>query len=95
MRGANTLSLYDWETARLVRRIDIDARNVIWAEAGTLMAVVTADSLFVLKFNREVWKKGLSCVEKVCFGSNICAIGNLLLGSILTHLTIHTHNVFT
>lgn len=54
MRGANTLSLYDWETVRLVRRIDIDARNVVWSEAGTLMAVISADSVFVLKYNREV-----------------------------------------
>lgn len=49
VRGASALSFYDWQTTHLIRRIDIDCRNVYWADNGTLVAIATADSFFVLK----------------------------------------------
>ena len=56
-----------------MRRIDIDARNVLWAENGSMMAVVAADAFFVLKFNREVCRllhmsqPNLSCLPSLAF----------------------------
>ncbi|KAJ2727192.1 Coatomer subunit beta' [Coemansia sp. Benny D115] len=56
VRGAGgTLTLYDWETELVVRRIDVEPTNIFWSESGELFAVVTEDSYFVLRYHREVF----------------------------------------
>ncbi|KAJ2837031.1 Coatomer subunit beta', partial [Coemansia erecta] len=56
VRGAQgTLTLYDWETELVVRRIDVEPKSIFWSESGELFTVVTEDSYFVLRFNREVF----------------------------------------
>lgn len=54
VKDTSSLSFYDWETTTLTRRIDIEAKNVIWSESGEMVAIITATSFFVLKFKREV-----------------------------------------
>ncbi|KAJ1661446.1 Coatomer subunit beta', partial [Coemansia sp. RSA 1694] len=56
VRGAGgTLTLYDWETEQIVRRIDVEAKSIYWSESGELFAVATEDSYFVLRLNREAF----------------------------------------
>ncbi|PVU91568.1 hypothetical protein BB561_004341 [Smittium simulii] len=47
----DTLNIYDWETGKIVRRIDVAAKDVFWSESGELFVVVTDESFFVLRFN--------------------------------------------
>ena len=54
MRAGGSLYLYDWETTKLVRRIDVDAKLVFWSESGEQLAVATDDACYILKFSREV-----------------------------------------
>lgn len=54
IRTASGLSLYDWESFELIRRIDIQAKALYWSEAGHLLAIVTEDSYFLLKFDQSV-----------------------------------------
>ena len=47
--SATGLAFYDWETQELVRRIEIQARQVFWSEGGTCVAIATDDNYFVLR----------------------------------------------
>ncbi|KAJ2613007.1 Coatomer subunit beta' [Coemansia sp. RSA 1365] len=56
VRGkGGTLTLYDWDTELVVRRIDVEPRAIFWSEGGELLAVVTEDSYFVLRYNRDAF----------------------------------------
>ncbi|KAJ1995076.1 Coatomer subunit beta' [Coemansia sp. RSA 1358] len=56
VRGSGgTLTLYDWETELVVRRIDVDAKHIFWSDSGELFAVATEDSYFVLRFDRDAF----------------------------------------
>ena len=46
---------YDWETGAIVRRIDVEARNVYWSGTGNLVAIAGEDSFYVLRFDREAY----------------------------------------
>ena len=54
VRAGGALYFYDWETNKLARRIDVDAKLVFWSENGEFLAIATDDGCFVLKFDREV-----------------------------------------
>ncbi|XP_015115279.1 coatomer subunit beta' [Diachasma alloeum] len=48
------LSFFDWDTLKLVRRIDIQPTHVYWAENASLIALATADQYFILKYHADV-----------------------------------------
>ncbi|XP_066601318.1 coatomer subunit beta'-like [Prorops nasuta] len=47
------LSFYDWDTLKLVRRIDIQPTHVYWAEYASLVALATSDQYFILKYRAD------------------------------------------
>lgn len=51
MRSSTHLCLYDWESLKLIRRVEITCRAVYWADAGDTLAVVSDESFFVLKYS--------------------------------------------
>ncbi|KAI6202597.1 WD40 repeat and Coatomer domain containing protein [Aphelenchoides besseyi] len=55
-RSSSSLCFYDWETAQMVRRIEIAAKHVFWSEDGELCAVISEDSFYILKFNLEIYE---------------------------------------
>ncbi|VDL75043.1 unnamed protein product [Nippostrongylus brasiliensis] len=54
-RSATGLCFYDWETAQLVRRIEIAAKHVYWSDSGEMVAICGEDSFYVLKYNADVF----------------------------------------
>ncbi|XP_043466786.1 coatomer subunit beta' [Leptopilina heterotoma] len=48
------LSFYDWDSLKLVRRIDIQPTHVYWAENASLVALATTDQYFILKYHADV-----------------------------------------
>ncbi|VVT56082.1 uncharacterized protein SAPINGB_P004793 [Magnusiomyces paraingens] len=54
------VSFYDWETGRLVRRVDVDAQQVFWSEAGDLVAITSEDTFYVLKYDRDLFLESLN-----------------------------------
>ncbi|XP_060958893.1 coatomer subunit beta'-1 [Cannabis sativa] len=48
------ICFYDWIECRLIRRIDVNVKNVYWADSGDLVAIVSDSSFYVLKYNRDV-----------------------------------------
>jgi coatomer subunit beta' len=67
------ICFYDWADCRLIRRIDVNVKNVYWADSGDLVTVASDTSFYILKYNylliwmegvqlaRRVWKMPLNC----------------------------------
>ncbi|KAL0973385.1 hypothetical protein UPYG_G00202770 [Umbra pygmaea] len=53
VKSANGLAFYDWENVELVRRIEIQPKNVFWSESGELLCIATEESFFVLRYMAE------------------------------------------
>ncbi|ORZ33589.1 coatomer WD associated region-domain-containing protein [Catenaria anguillulae PL171] len=53
--SAGFVTFYDWETGRVVRRIEAAAKAVHWNEVGDMVALVTDDALYVLRYSVEAW----------------------------------------
>ncbi|CCK70852.1 coatomer subunit beta' KNAG_0F01840 [Huiozyma naganishii CBS 8797] len=62
---------FDWETATLVRRIDIDAKEIVWSENGDLVMLINdkderspdAASAYSLVFNRDTFLDAVNSGE--------------------------------
>lgn len=54
VRSGTALAFYDWETLKLVRRIEIQPRHVFWSENGELVCLATEESYFILKYDSSV-----------------------------------------
>ncbi|KAJ1885162.1 Coatomer subunit beta' [Kickxella alabastrina] len=51
----STLTLFDWETELVVRRIDVEPKSIFWSESGELFTVVTEESYYVLRYSRDTF----------------------------------------
>ncbi|KAJ6787010.1 hypothetical protein PWT90_08401 [Aphanocladium album] len=51
--GQGGISFFDWATGGLVRRIEVEPKQVYWSESGELVAIACEDSFYVLRFSRE------------------------------------------
>ena len=74
VRGQEVVGFFDWNTRKLVRRIEVDPRNVFWSDSGELgriflyglkllTAIVTLaceDTFYVLRFSREAYEAGVA-----------------------------------
>ncbi|KAG1811654.1 coatomer WD associated region-domain-containing protein [Suillus variegatus] len=58
-RGKGFVIFWDWESEDIVRRIDVDAKNIFWSTTGTLVAIVSDDSYYILKFDRDAYNSKL------------------------------------
>eukprot|EP00927_Polykrikos_kofoidii_P056085 TRINITY_DN5026_c0_g1_i1.p1 TRINITY_DN5026_c0_g1~~TRINITY_DN5026_c0_g1_i1.p1 ORF type:complete len:911 (+),score=145.22 TRINITY_DN5026_c0_g1_i1:55-2733(+) len=53
VRGSDFICFYDWTEYRLVRRIDVVPKSVIWSDDGTHVVLVCPDSFYLLKHDTE------------------------------------------
>ncbi|EGN94961.1 hypothetical protein SERLA73DRAFT_76979 [Serpula lacrymans var. lacrymans S7.3] len=58
-RGKGFVLFWDWETGEVVRRIDVDAKNIFWSGTGSLVAITSDDSFYVLRFDRDAYNAKL------------------------------------
>lgn len=70
-RGNGFVMFWDWETGEIVRRIDVDAKQVChfhyphfisslfpkvhWSTSGALVAIIASDSFYILRFDRDAY----------------------------------------
>ncbi|KIM61439.1 hypothetical protein SCLCIDRAFT_121865 [Scleroderma citrinum Foug A] len=54
-RGKGFVVFWDWETGEVVRRIDVEAKNIFWSGTGSLVAIASEDSFYVLRFDRDAY----------------------------------------
>ncbi|KAG0165859.1 Coatomer subunit beta' [Apophysomyces sp. BC1034] len=65
VRSNSFLNFYDWETGSVVRRIDVEAKNVFWSDARDLVAIVCDESFYVLRYNAQAYIQFLESGEDV------------------------------
>lgn len=53
VKGQGGVGFYDWQTGGLVRRIEVDPKEVYWSENGELVTIACEDTFYVLRFSRE------------------------------------------
>ncbi|KAI0690264.1 coatomer beta [Cytidiella melzeri] len=58
-RGSGVVVFWDWESGEIVRRIDVDAKNIFWSGTGELVALCAEDSYYVLRFDRDAYNAKL------------------------------------
>ncbi|GAB7351155.1 hypothetical protein MBLNU459_g1608t1 [Dothideomycetes sp. NU459] len=63
VKGQGGIGLFDWETGQLVRRIEVDPKNVYWSESGELVTLACEDTFYVLRFSRENYLAALQAGE--------------------------------
>ncbi|PHH93106.1 hypothetical protein CDD83_958 [Cordyceps sp. RAO-2017] len=51
--GQGGVSFFDWATGGLVRRIEVEPKQVYWSDSGELVAIACADTFYVLRFSRD------------------------------------------
>eukprot|EP00270_Netrium_digitus_P003979 TRINITY_DN1483_c0_g1_i2.p1 TRINITY_DN1483_c0_g1~~TRINITY_DN1483_c0_g1_i2.p1 ORF type:complete len:684 (-),score=220.98 TRINITY_DN1483_c0_g1_i2:13-1824(-) len=54
VRSNEFICFYDWAECRMVRRIDVNVKEVFWSDSGDLVAITSESSFYILKYNREV-----------------------------------------
>ncbi|KAF7432578.1 hypothetical protein PC9H_004520 [Pleurotus ostreatus] len=58
-RGAGFVMFWDWDSGEIVRRIDVDAKQVYWSGTGSLVAIAAEDSFYILRFDRDAYNEKL------------------------------------
>jgi coatomer subunit beta' len=61
--GQGGVSFFDWQTGGLVRRIEVEPKNVYWSESGELVAIACEDTFYVLRFSREAYVAAVQAGE--------------------------------
>eukprot|EP00249_Psilotum_nudum_P021933 c28306_g1_i1 orf=1196-3937(-) len=54
IRSNEFVCFYDWVDCCVVRRIDVNVKNIYWADSGDLVTISSDNSFYILKYNREV-----------------------------------------
>lgn len=55
VKGQGGVSFYDWNTGALVRRIEVEPKQVYWSDSGELVALACEDTCYVLRFSRDAF----------------------------------------
>lgn len=53
VKGQGGIGFFDWETAKLVRRVEVEPKHVYWSESGELVCLACEDTFYVLRYSRE------------------------------------------
>ncbi|KXS93646.1 hypothetical protein AC578_4207 [Pseudocercospora eumusae] len=59
VKGQGGVGFFDWESGKLVRRIEVEPRNVYWSESGELVCLACEDTYYVLRYSREQYVAAL------------------------------------
>lgn len=60
VKGSDWVSLYDWSSGGLVRRIDVGgSSDIFWSESGELMSLITDEAFYILRFDRQAYQDAL------------------------------------
>ncbi|KAI3684257.1 hypothetical protein L6452_33478 [Arctium lappa] len=48
------ICFYDWAECRLIQRIDVNVKNLYWADSGDMVVIASDSSFYILQYNRDV-----------------------------------------
>jgi coatomer subunit beta' len=88
VKGQGGIAFFDWESGKLVRRIEVEPRNVYWSESGELVCLACEDTYYVLRYSREQYVAAVQAgtveedgveeaFEVVCDINERCVLGFL------------------
>lgn len=60
VKGSGFVCFYDWDSGALVRRIEVEARDVFWSASGERVAIAGEESLYILKFDQTAYAAHLA-----------------------------------
>jgi len=60
IKSEGFVSFYDWESGKLVRRVDVAADDVIWSENGELVLIISDGTAYALAFSRSAFEEKLA-----------------------------------
>lgn len=63
--GQGFVCFYDWETGSLVRRVDVEAKDIYWSGTNELVAITSSDSFYILRFDRQAYEAHLESGEPI------------------------------
>ncbi|EON68254.1 hypothetical protein W97_07512 [Coniosporium apollinis CBS 100218] len=63
VKGQGGVGFFDWDSGALIRRIEVDPKNVYWSESGELVTLACDDTFYVLRFSRESYVAALQAGE--------------------------------
>ncbi|KAK4958618.1 Coatomer subunit beta' [Elasticomyces elasticus] len=63
VKGQGGIGFFDWESGQLVRRVEVEPKNVYWSESGELVTLACEDTYYVLRFSRESYVAALQAGE--------------------------------
>merc|ERR1719183_3464713 len=52
--GSDFVCFYDWTEYRLVRRIDVVPKSIIWSEDGSHVVLACSDNFYVLRYDKDI-----------------------------------------
>ncbi|EMT68002.1 Coatomer subunit beta', partial [Fusarium odoratissimum] len=61
--GQGGVSFFDWATGGLVRRIEVEPKQVYWSDSGELVTIACEDTFYVLRFSRENYVEAVQSGE--------------------------------
>jgi coatomer subunit beta' len=53
VKASNFVVFYHWETMKCLRKIEASAKRVLWNDGNTKVLIATANSFFVLEYNKK------------------------------------------
>lgn len=53
VKGQGGVSFFDWTSGGLVRRIEVEPKQVYWSDSGELVTLACEDTFYVLRFSRD------------------------------------------
>lgn len=53
VKGQGGISFFDWQSGSLVRRIEVEPRQVYWSDSGDLVTLACEDTFYVLRYSRD------------------------------------------
>jgi coatomer subunit beta' len=59
VKGQGGIGFFDWETGKLVRRIEVEPKSVFWSESGELVCLACEETFYVLRYSREQYVAAL------------------------------------
>lgn len=65
VRSNSALAFYDWDSAELIRRIEIQPKHIFWSESGEQVCIATEESFFVLRYMAEKVAAALEKKENI------------------------------
>ncbi|CAG9460916.1 unnamed protein product [Pedinophyceae sp. YPF-701] len=65
VRSKDFVCFYDWAEQRLIRRIDVECRDVLWSESGEYVAILADSSFYILRYDAAAVADRLATGEPI------------------------------